>query len=77
MRNWLVPLKMTSLSTNLSTNLVDEPVEELGGEPADEQVELQEDEQPEQDLHAAEIMLRRVHANLGHPRKGFDVTSPS
>ena len=25
--------------------------------------------QPEQDLHAAEIMLGRVHANLGHPSK--------
>ena len=23
------------------------------------------------DLHAAEIMLRRVHANLGHPSKGL------
>ena len=37
----------------------------------DEQVEFQEEEQPEQDLHAAEIMLRRVHANLGHPSKGL------
>ena len=46
---------------------VDEPVDEGG----DEQVELQEAEQPEQDLHAAEIMLRRVHATLGHPSKGL------
>ena len=36
----------------------------------DEQVEFQEEE-PEQDLHAAEIMLRRFHANLGHPSKGL------
>ena len=34
-------------------------------------VELQEEEQPEQDLHAAEILFRRVHANLGHPSKGL------
>ena len=45
---------------------VDEPVD--GG--GDEQVEFQEEEQPEQDLHA-EIMLRRVHANLEHPSKGL------
>ena len=38
----------------------------------DEQVEFQEEEeQPEQDLHAAQIMLRRVHAILEHPSKGF------
>ena len=42
-----------------------------GDEPADQQIELQEEEQPEQDLHAAEIMLRRVHTNLGHPSKGL------
>ena len=55
--------------------LVDEPVDELVDEPVDEgcdeQVELQEEEQPEQDLHAAEIVLRRVHANLEHPNKGL------
>ena len=50
---------------------VDESVDEVGDEPAEEQVELQEDERPEQDLHATEIMLRRVHANLGHPSKGL------
>ena len=42
---------------------VDEPVNELVDEAVDEggveQVALQEEEQPEQDLHAAEIMLRR------------------
>ena len=47
--------------------LVDEPfnelVDELVDEGSAEQVELQEEEQPEQDLHSAEIMLRRVHAN--------------
>ena len=46
---------------------VDEPVDEGG----DEQVEFQEGEQPEQDLHAADIMLRRVHANLGLPSIGL------
>ena len=55
--------------------LVDEPVDERVDEPVDEggdeQVEFQEEVQPEQDLHAAEIMLRRVHANLGHPSKGL------
>ena len=45
---------------------VDEPVDE-----GDEQVEFQEEVQPERDLHAAEIMLRRVHANLGHPSRGL------
>ena len=53
--------------------LVDEPVDERVDEPvdevSDEQVEFQEGEQPEQDLHAADIMLRRVHTNLGHPSK--------
>ena len=33
--------------------------------------EFREEEQLEQDLHAAEIMLRRVHANLGHPSEGL------
>ena len=55
--------------------LVDEPVDERVDEPVDEgddeQVDFQEEEQPEQDLRAAEIMLRRVHANLGHPSKGL------
>ena len=50
---------------------VDEPVDEFGDEHVEELVELQEEEQPEQDLHAAEIMLRRVHANLGHPSKSL------
>ena len=61
-RNWLVQLKMTCRLTNL----VDEPVDERVDEPVDEgeQVEFQEEEQPEQDLLAAEIMLRRVHANF-------------
>ena len=45
----------------------DEPVDQLAGGPA----EFQEEEQPEQDVHAAEVMLRRVHANLGHPSKGL------
>ena len=40
-------------------------------EARDEQVEFPEEEQLEQDLHAAEIMLRRVHANLGQPSKGL------
>ena len=44
---------------------VDERVDEPVDEGSAEQVEFQEEEQPEQDLHAAEIMLRRVHANLG------------
>ena len=48
--------------------LVDEPINERVGElvdeGGDEHVEFQEEEQPEQDWHAAEIMLRRVHANL-------------
>ena len=51
--------------------LADEPVDELVGEPVEEPVELQEEEQPEQDLHAAEVMLRRVHANMGDPSKGL------
>ena len=50
---------------------VDESVDEVGDEPAEEQVKLQKNEQPEQHLHAAEIMLRRVHANLGHSSKGL------
>ena len=54
--------------------LVDQPVDELVDELVDEgsdaQVDIQEEEQPEQDLQAAEIMLRCVHANLGHPSKG-------
>ena len=49
--------------------LVDEPAHELGDEHVEEPVELQEEEQPEQDLHAAEFTLRRVHAKLGHPSK--------
>ena len=48
--------------------LVDKPPVDEGG---DEQVEFQEEEQPEQDLHAAEIMLSRGHAYLGHPSKGL------
>ena len=55
--------------------LVDEPVDERVDEPVDEggdeQVEFQEGKQPEQDLHAADIMLRRVHANLGLPSIGL------
>ena len=51
----------------------DEQVDERVDEPVDveddEHVEFQEEEQPEQDLHAAETTLRRVHANLGHPSK--------
>ena len=49
----------------------DEPVDELGDDSAQEPVEFQEEEQPEQDLHAAEIIVRRVHAHLGHPSKGL------
>ena len=51
--------------------LVDEPVVEFGDDHVEEPVELQEEEQPEQDLHAAEIMVRRVHANLGYPSNGL------
>ena len=50
---------------------VDKRVDEPVAVEDDEQVEFQEEEQPERDLHAAEIMLRRVHANLGHPSKGL------
>ena len=50
---------------------VDEPVDEFGDEHVEEPVDLQEEEQPGQHLHAAEIMLRRVHVNLGHPSKGL------
>ena len=46
---------------------VDEPVDELG----DESTELREEEQLVQDMHAANIMLKRVLANLGHPSKGL------
>ena len=49
--------------------LVDGPVDEFGVEHVEEPVDLQEEEQPEQDLHASEIMLRRVHANLRHASK--------
>ena len=55
--------------------LFDEPVDERVDEPVDEggdeQVEFREEEQHEQDMHAAEIVLRRVHANLEHPSKGL------
>ena len=61
MRNWLVQLKTTN----------DEPVDEFGDEHVEEPVELHAEEQPEQELHTAAIMLRRVHANLGHPSKGL------
>ena len=47
---------------------VDEFVDELVDVEDDEQVKFQEEEQPEQDLHA-EMMLRRVRANLGHQSK--------
>ena len=50
---------------------VDERVDELVDVEDDEQVEFQEEEQPKQDLHAARIMLRRVHANFGHPSEGL------
>ena len=58
MRNWLIQLKTRITPDN-------EPVEES----FHEHVEPQEEEQLEEDLHAAEVMLRRVHANLGHPSK--------
>ena len=64
-RNWLVQLKMTRRLMNPSMNVL------TNDEGGDEQVEFQEEEKPEQDLHVAEIMLRRVHANLGHPSKGL------
>ena len=51
--------------------LADEPVDEFGDEHFEEPVEFQEEEQPAQNLHAAEIMLRRVHSNLGHPSRGL------
>ena len=44
---------------------VDGPVDEFGDEHVEGPVEIQKEEQPEQDLHAAEIMLRRDHANVG------------
>ena len=48
---------------------VDEPVDERVDEPVDEggdeQVEFQEEEQPDQDLHAAEIMLRPCSCQFG------------
>ena len=50
---------------------VDEHVDEPVGEGCDEQVNFQEGEQPEQDLHAADIMLRRVYVNLGLPSIGL------
>ena len=65
------------LSTNLSKNLVDEFGDEHVDGGAMNRLKLQEEEQPEQDLHAAEIMLRRVHATLVHPSNRFDVASPS
>ena len=52
-RNWLVQLKTRITPDN-------EPVEES----FHEHVEHQEEEQLEEDLHAAEVMLRRVHAIL-------------
>ena len=64
-RNWLVQLKMTRRLMNPSMNVL------TNDEGGDEQVEFQEEEQLKQDLHVAEIMLRRVHANLGHPSKGL------
>ena len=51
--------------------LVDGPVDDFGDEHVEEPVEFQEEEQPEQGLRAAEIMLRRVHANMGHPSNGL------
>ena len=45
----------------------DEQVDER----VDENVDVEDDEQPEQDLHAAEIMLRRFHPYLGHPSKSL------
>ena len=50
---------------------VDERVDESVDVEDDERVEFQEEGQPEQDLHAAEIMQRRVHANLVYPSKGL------
>ena len=52
-------------------NLFTNPSTSFGDENVEEPVELQEEEQPEQDLHAAEIMLTRVHADLEHPSKGL------
>ena len=49
----------------------DEPVDEFGDEHVEERVDFQEEEQPEQNLHATAIMLKRVHANLGHPSRGL------
>ena len=59
MRNWLIQLK-----TRIT------PDHEIVEESFHEHVEHQEEEQLEEDLHAAEVILRRVHANLGHPSKG-------
>ena len=50
-------------SMNVLTNL-----SMRGDEPADQQIELQEEEQPEQDLHAAEIMLRTCSYQPGDIR---------
>ena len=55
----------------------DNPDQVIEDELVDQPVELQEEKQPEQDPHAAEVMLRPVHANLGHPSKGADATSLS
>ena len=49
---------------------IDELVDELGDEHVKELVELRREQQLEQDLHA-EVMLRRVHANLVHPSIGL------
>ena len=72
MRNRLVQLRTTTRLTDPFDELVDDPVDEsldeLVDEVVGEVVDLHEEEQPEQDLHAAEVMLRRVHANLGHPK---------
>ena len=50
---------------------VDEAVDEPFDEPVDGTVGELVEEQLDQDLHVAEIMLRRVYANLGHPSKGL------
>ena len=60
---------------------VDEPVresvDEFGDELAEEPVELQEEEQPEQDVHAADINVETCPCQSETSEQRFDGTSPS
>ena len=55
---------------------VDERVDELADVEDEEQLEFQEENQPEHELHAAEIMLRRS-CQFGASKQRFDVASTS